>query len=301
MAGVVLNVLRKTHFDWVQFRDPLVGPAPTQPVGDPIDVLQYTDIVLMVRFYAFDIGPSSSLTLGLFPDYVDDPGSSGFGVIPIISTTVAPVLGNDTAPRLFIVGAPVSSQYVTVGLTYHYAASGNASMDMSVDVCLRSPDDTRTATAIDLKALVGRLGMLRGMLAQRAPYLLGQLFESWGLDLRSVRFVVERLAPGWSAKALSDTIVALSPELLASNDPGRVLGAIAHELSHIAQIRSLGWNLAAQRASREAQTNGEIASRSIPTELTATAAWELDPVDPRYTLEAISGRMGQIARNWAKP
>jgi hypothetical protein len=294
MAGAVINVLPRTHFDWTNYNGGSGGNI--FPVSDPIDALQFTTATLIVRFHYLnlvDIG--TNLTIGVYPDYVDDPGSSGFGVAPIVSVVIK---NTAVAPSLFVGGAPIYSQYVTIGLTENYGATGPAVADISVDLCLRNPDDTRTATAFDLETILTRLGLSPARFRQRVLHLFEQLFEPWGLDLASVGFVIEGVASGFSAKALSDKIVAVSPALVGALDRGQMLAAIAHELSHVAQIRLLGWDPAARRATRESQAFGEMVTRSIPVQLRRRDASEIDPVDPRFTLEAISGRMGKIAQGW---
>jgi hypothetical protein len=295
MAGALVKVVPKTNFSWSSFYNSAAG-ANVFPLGDPIETLQFTTAVLVVRFHNLQIDSiGTNMTVGLYPDYIDDPGSSGFGVSPTVSVFVDKTA---VAPLLFIGGAPMYSQYASVGLTLNYS-TGQAVADISVDVCLRNPDDTRTAMAVDLGTLLMNLGVSPPRFRQRALHLFEQLLEPWALDLGSVGFVIEPIAPGFLAKALSEKIVAVSPALVGSRDRGQILAAIAHELSHVAQIRLLGWGPAARRATREAGTYGEIVARMVPTSLTGKESWEIDPVDARFTLEAISGRMGEIARGWA--
>jgi hypothetical protein len=114
--------------------------------------------------------------------------------------------------------------------------------------------------------------------------------------VNTVQFKVGEVPWPLEAQAQSENVVALSPQLADGKDASSVLRAMAHELTHIVQIRRLGWAEAAARAAREEQAHGQRGMRQIPVELDGIFPGYLDPVDPRFTLEAIAGRMGQIAQ-----
>jgi hypothetical protein len=159
--------------------------------------------------------------------------------------------------------------------------TGRSAYETAWDVHVQEPSNAITSLPPEL---------------ERFPELqvLQPVFQRWGLDVNTVRFALTRLAPGVQAQTHSENLVSISPDLAARQDGRPVLGALAHELMHVVQLRELGFQAANARSLVEANAYGD-GVHDIPEELRDETLETLNPIDERFTLEAIAGRMREIA------
>ncbi len=289
MAGTLINIIPKTLCD---FGDMAPGISAVMPLGYPIDVLPYTDAAIIVRIHSYVIGAFDTINFGLYPDgHLESSDAQFFGRGVLVSVDL---FSSTPAPTVLVGSGAVLGAYLSLGMFANRAVgSVVTAATVSVDVCLRNPDEIEDASQRSAP-----FGSLSSDFRESHPKLplLQQLFQPWGLDVSTVRFVVKPLDGGLDAQAQSDSLIALSPRVMGSKDSIAVMGTLAHELTHVAQIRQLGWSAAAARATREEQADGPRGTRRIPGALAAMFPGALSPVDPRFSLEAIAGHMGQIAR-----
>lgn len=279
MAGTLITLLPKTSFNLQQ------QSAWTSTIASSIDVSEYIDGVLIARIHS--ASTALVLTFSLFGDgYLENAGGTYFGTsIQMASVTFFQSV--TPAPALVTVGGRLLGGNVQLLMTASGAGSGPPYLfDIGVDLCLRNPDS-------GMGPGTHQLGDLNS--SGFSPNVLQPIFSKWGLDVSSVKFISTRLPDGISAQTLSDTVIALSPELLSHASTSEVLQHAAHELAHVVQIRELGWPAAATRATREEALLGSQGTRSISTALRTLSFEDLDLTDPRFPLEALSCRLGEIA------
>jgi hypothetical protein len=137
MAGALINLLPKTAYD---FSGIGTGSVPITAIAGPVDVLQYVDAAVIIRVHSISIAPTNSITFGI----VDDgfvPGSD----LPYLSSFFIvgySLVSSTGAPALVSVFGPANGQYMTLGLAAQRPAGGALSATVSIDVLLRSSDET---------------------------------------------------------------------------------------------------------------------------------------------------------------
>ncbi len=291
MAGALIKVIPKTTYDWAAMS---AGPSVAAAIGEPIRVIEYADAIFVVRVHSVNVAGLNQLSFGLYPDgYLASSGTAFLGIDPLVSVGLNGII----APCAIIQGTPALSEYVSVGMiALRGDLATGISATVSIDVCLKSSDDV---VPRDPAAIGTLFGAMPPEIRNGLPALpmLGRLFAPWGLDPTSVRFEVQPLPGGLIAQTKSEDRIALSPLLSAKYDEADIMATLGHELTHICQMRKLGIPTATVRAAREEAVHGRTGMRVIPEELRSKWPAALDPVDPKFTLEAIAGRMSEVARS----
>jgi len=290
VAGKIVNIIEKTNYNFDQVGTPTQLATAFLPVGYRIRTLEYTQATLVLRIHDGSID-SGSLQFGLYPDGYLDATTYFLGITPLHFQTIT----SSTAIPSALIGGTSAwySEYLSVGLLATTPAAPNLRATVSVDVCLRNADETVIAEPPPVL-----FATLPERLRTRNPRLneLAKVFKSLGLDVNSVEFSVKDLPEGFAAQAQSGREIALSPKLLASRSPDDVMAVIAHELTHIRQIRSLGFEKAAARAASEQRSHGKSGMRVVPSELRDMRIRDIDPVDKRFTLEQLGSRVADAVR-----
>lgn len=300
MSGRLVRVLPKTTFDFANIAN---GSSPLIPLGAPVSSLDYADVYLVVYVHSLSVAASNSIVVGIYEDGFLEGNVQYVPPLNLIGSVS--VLPSQTAPRLCTLGNGCRVPYVTAALTAQRAAAGALSATLSVDVMLRGADDTEPLFGQSVTVQPGKMYALFGDLptALRRTYprlgVLQGLFTRWGLDLDRLRFDLRNLPRGFAAQTQSADLISLSPKLVGSLDARAVYRTLAHEFTHVAQIRRLGLPIATARAIREEETLGSVGMRRIPAALRELPPGQLNPVDPRFPLEAIAGRVGELAQNMA--
>jgi len=138
MAGVVLNVIPKRVFDFTNFA---VGSTPSYTVVQRIDVSQYTDGVLEVRFHVNNIPGGNTVSVNIFGDgYTDEDPASQF-------TTLTPLFAglSVSGPQQAFIGTSggtVYGHYAVIVVSATMASAITTAVTLSADLVLRSPDDS---------------------------------------------------------------------------------------------------------------------------------------------------------------
>jgi hypothetical protein len=137
MSGKLVHVIPKTTFDFTN------NSAGVLPLGDPIDTLEYIEATLILRVHSLTATGSGTFYFRVYRDgWFQGTNQDFLGVVfsgtdvvgnPIVLTqsTVAPTL------RLIKVKR-VSSRYIIIGME---PKTAGLKVSVSVDVCLRSPDE----------------------------------------------------------------------------------------------------------------------------------------------------------------
>jgi len=250
------------------------SPGPTFVIAERIDVTKYNSAVLILRIHSINLGDGQFSFSILMDGFTEDDG-------PLFSLLQTPfVLDVTSTAGLRVAGFDPLGEYLAIGISaFHVDPAKPFVGEFSMDLILRNPDDT-----------VG------SEIRENYWPLLQPLFDRWGLDLSTVRVEVMALAGRMEAKTLSEEVIAVSPRVLTLGNGTVLFRTLAHELAHVVQIRRLGTHAAIDREVRE------LSARSrdeLPRQLREIALAAIDPVDPRFTLEAISKRVAQAAQEMA--
>jgi len=149
MAGEVFRAVAKTTYD---FASMAVGTSLAMPLGEPIDALQYTDAILVVRVHAVTITGTNDIRIGLFPDgFLEGSGVAYFGTLPIVTPDIFTVqvltsLAGLVPPVAVVMGGQAVGPALSVGLQVNRLMAGSLSATVSVDVCMRNPDESIVQT-----------------------------------------------------------------------------------------------------------------------------------------------------------
>jgi len=139
---------------------------------------------------------------------------------------------------------------------------------------------------------------------------LSDLFKPWHLDPSTVRVVPEDLPPKVLGRTNNWNTIHIANRILDSDSGVRdrlLTRTLAHELTHIQQIRLGGWSPNDPgpepinfRAGEEAEVypGYEAYTKQPPVPRNYAGHIDLgllDPLDQRYTVEGIAERVGKIA------
>jgi hypothetical protein len=136
MPGLVLNVIPKTTYD---FADIDVGVSQVIPLGEPIDILQYTRFSIIIRVHDLQIAPSNVLNVGFYADGFID-GNIQF-VPPLVHLFSRDLTSSTVAPTLLtVLGMPACYPVATIAMQATRAVVGTMKASISVDVHMTKPD-----------------------------------------------------------------------------------------------------------------------------------------------------------------
>jgi hypothetical protein len=158
MAGVVVNVIPKTTYDFSSLTVP--SQSSNIPIGPTIEITQFTFVGLIVRLHASNMSASNQLIVSLTEDGFLDGSAQAFPGTPYDSNVV--FVGTDAAPLARFYYTRLNSQYVSATVA-GYLSAAPFSASISVDVYLQNGDETpmtlvdgvwRPVSTIDPAALV---------------------------------------------------------------------------------------------------------------------------------------------------
>lgn len=142
MSGLLLNLIPKRTYD---FSALISGNSETLFIAERIDASQHSNSSLIVRVHTASCA-GGTITFNTFKDgfTTDDPATKFFAAtgappLTINNSTVAPTL-------LAVTGNAFVGHYVALSIVGSRTTVGSISATVSVDLCLRSADDTDLAT-----------------------------------------------------------------------------------------------------------------------------------------------------------
>jgi hypothetical protein len=138
MAGIKIQLLPKRVFD---FANLAVGGTQKMALVERIDVSQYTNAVVALQVHNDGITAGNSITFDLVGDgFTDDePGLIFRTASPLFTSTS---LTFSDSPRVFTYGGTARGHYAALVVTANKAVAGFITATVSIDLILRSPDDT---------------------------------------------------------------------------------------------------------------------------------------------------------------
>jgi hypothetical protein len=139
MAGKILRLVNKRVID---FSNCATGTGPVYVLLERIDLSQYIDAMLAVRVHAVNVAGSSFMTIDLYGDgYTDDdPGILFVTNGTYFSSTI--INSAVIAPTLLTYGGTVAGHYGRLVANGGKNSAGACSATISVDLILRTPDDS---------------------------------------------------------------------------------------------------------------------------------------------------------------
>jgi len=139
MAGLLVNAVPKRVVDFSSF---FTGFNSQYTLLERIDISQYVDCMVGLRIHAINIASGSVINFDVYGDgYTDDdPGLIFRSGSPLFTS---PAIGAGfPAPAFFTYGGTVHGHYLSVVANAGKFVAGACSATISIDLALRSPDDS---------------------------------------------------------------------------------------------------------------------------------------------------------------
>lgn len=139
MAGVLVNVVPKRVFDFTNVSS---GFTESLYVAERIDVSQHADAIVVLRVHSVT-ATGGTITFDLFGDGFteEDPGLLfRTGSALFSSTQITSSMGS--GPAFAAYGGTARGHYAALRISGSRTASSTLTATVSVDLCLRSPDNT---------------------------------------------------------------------------------------------------------------------------------------------------------------
>ena len=140
MAGSRLPIIPKRQFD---FSNLAVGTTQTLIVQERFDISQYIDCMIALRVHSFALPSGNTLRFDVFGDgYTrDDPTLTFRTAVPLFTSTSLPIFSTDPQ-NLTTYGGTIRGHYAQVVATATKTQPGALAATVSLDMILRTPDET---------------------------------------------------------------------------------------------------------------------------------------------------------------